>query len=623
MSVLQFSNNNIIINNNTALSARYSVNAPEINPNKLSRNKSKYPTSTIQQIFQKTRFNFILPIDNKIAKYIKEDIESNLITVKNPHSLYNYLYTIPSFRQYTKIYNFKSQTIIESFRLAKYVKLKRNFKLFNQGEKTDFFYLVLSGHIGFILNSHSLKQGGPKEVNSIRGGTYFGEWGFIFKINRTVSAYAKEDSLLLKFDKNCFKAYYQKNIIESENISKRFVLKHINVFKKLGNSAFNHYYREIKKIYLQQGTLIFQAGEKANYFYLIYSGCCSIKNGYNNLIIKDVGDFFGIESLFNDTYETNIYTHSEDVVLFKFAVSTFINDILDNLKNEFWKYYENQKNLLKSWEENYKKYRNKYRMNFLNLIKNIKDNKINNSKILSEMSLGEIASNNENKRKKQRYASPKKLKINFNISILNNNYYKPESIKVMSPKTSKSRKKIVYNDIKNIYIFNQISKSPSNKMTIKLDIKEKIKKQQVERLKSLREKYKLKLKQKHNYSYFMETMDEMIPAYKKINMDNHFSNQNFKLKRKKVNSAMSRNKFKVNIKKKKQTINLNIKNNYITNEKFEKAMKILSDNFPKTEKKSKLEYITNIIGNNKNPSEDINYYKPLMVIRNYSCINEI
>ena len=121
----------------------------------------------------------------------------------------------------------------------------------------------------------------------------------------------------------------------------------------------------------------------------------------------------------------------------------------------------------------------------------------------------------------------------------------------------------------------------------------------------------------------METMDEMIPAYKKINMDNHFSNQNFKLKRNKVNSAMNRNKLNVNIKKKKQTINLNIKNNYITNEKFEKAMKILSDNFPKTEKKSKNEYITNIIENNKNSSEDINYYKPLMVIRNFSFNNEI
>lgn len=630
MSVLQVINENNNNDKKKSLTTRLSVNQPVLyphNPDKSSHNNEKHPQSTIQQIFQKSRINFFIPKDDKLFKYIKDDVESNLITVKNPYSLFNYLYTIPSFRQYTKIYNFKSQTIIDSFRLAKYVKLKKNFRLFNQGEKTDYFYLVLSGHIGFLLNSHSIKSGGPKEVNSIRAGTYFGEWGFIFKIGRTVSAYAKEDSLLLKFDKNNFKAFYQENIITSENISKKFVLKHINSFKKLGLSAFNHYYREIKKIYLEQGTPIFHQGEKANYFYLVFSGCCCIKNGYNKLIIKDVGDFFGIESFFNDIYETTIYTHSEEVVLFKFSVSTFNNDILDNLRNEFWIYYENQRRILFLWEENYKRYISKYRMNFVNLIQNIERNKLENSKILSEMSLDEIASNNRNKIKKKRYASPKKMRINFNppsINSINSNCnYKSESVKIMTPKTSKSNKnnKIV-NDIKNVYIFNQISKSPSNKMTIKLDIKDKIKNIQSQRFKSFREKYKLKLRQKHNYSYFMEDMDEVLPAYKKINMDNHFSSQNFKLKRKKIYSAFDKNKLKINIKDKKHPKNANIKNNYITSEKLEKAMKILTDNFSKNEKKSKQEYISNLLENSKNINENINSDTPIMIIRNYSFINE-
>ena len=195
----------------------------------------------------------------------------------------------------------------------------------------------------------------------------------------------------------------------------------------------------------------------------------------------------------------------------------------------------------------------------------------------------------------------------------------------MTPKTCKSNRnnKIVYNDIKNVYIFNQISKSPSNKMTIKLNVKDKIKNIQSQRFKSFREKYKLKLRQKHNYSYFMEDMDEALPAYKKINMDNHFSSQNFKLKRKKINSAIVKNKLKINsTKDKKQPKNANIKNNYITSEKFEKAMKILTDNFSKTEKKSKQEYISNLIENSKNINENINSDKPIMIIRNYSFVNE-
>ena len=142
MSVLQVSNENNNNDKKESLSARYSVNQPVLypnNPNKSSHNHEKHPQSTIQQIFQKSRINFFIPKDDKLFNYIKEDVESNLITVKNPYSLFNYLYSIPSFRQYTKIYNFNSQTIIDSFRLAKYVKLKKILDCLIKGKKRIIF----------------------------------------------------------------------------------------------------------------------------------------------------------------------------------------------------------------------------------------------------------------------------------------------------------------------------------------------------------------------------------------------------------------------------------------------------------------------------------------------------
>ena len=65
----------------------------------------------------------------------------------------------------------------------------------------------------------------------------------IYRINRTVSAYAKENSLLLGFDKKTFKTYYQNNIIFSENNSKKFVLKHIKTFKEINEVSFNLSYK--------------------------------------------------------------------------------------------------------------------------------------------------------------------------------------------------------------------------------------------------------------------------------------------------------------------------------------------------------------------------------------------
>ena len=324
---------NIDSNNNTIIFNSGLLNQNQIQNQNKESNKENQTQSPLNQLFNKNQVYLLFSKDEKLLKSIKEDIESNLIAVKNPSSLYNYLTTLYNFKQYIILNNFESRTIMDSFRLAKYVILKKNFKLFNQGDKTDSFYLVLSGSIGFSLKSTSLKPNITKEINSIKSGTYFGEYGFIFRINRTVSAYAKENTLLLKFDKKCFKEFYLNNIVGSENTCKKFLVNHINTMKELGTNAFNQNFREIKKIYCPQGTPVFLSGEKADSFYLIFKGSCSIKKGLNNLIIKDEGDLIGIESLFKDKYETTIYTNSEDVVLLKFVIKAFNNRIINQFKN--------------------------------------------------------------------------------------------------------------------------------------------------------------------------------------------------------------------------------------------------------------------------------------------------
>ena len=602
-----------------------SVKETSLNQNK-SNNNGSNTKSTIKQIFKKQRVNLHLLKEEILLNSSKADIESNLVTVKNPNSLYDYLFNIPNFKQYIKLYNFDSKAIIASFQFGKYVKLKKNFRLFNQGDKTDFFYLVIYGSVGLFVDIISLKSRQQIEVNSIKAGTYFGEWGLIFKINRTVSAYAKEDTLLLKFDKNCFEAFYQENIVKEENNSKKFVKNHIITMKKLGFSAFNQYYREIKKIYCSQGTQICCSGEEANCFYLIYYGFCFVKSGDNNLIIKDVGDFIGIESLFQDKYETNIYTHSEVCFLFKFMINTFPKFMLDNLRNEFFHYYQNQKRMFKLREENYEKYQNKYKIDFNNLIQNIKRNKIKNKKILSEMNLSELANNTSKyKAKNTRYSSPRKIKISFNSSNLSSNLDKIEPVRILTPKNN-TRYKSSYNDIKNIFIVSKISKSLNHNVVNNLDknksTKSRNKKNFIKRftkITSLNTKKRLKLKNTKNYSSFTEEMKEILPAYKKINMDNHFSSQNFKIRRKKINSALVKNKLKNNnIKNPKEIIYFDINNNYLYNEKVEKAFRMMSDSLLKTEKKVKLNNMNDFFENSKNSYKDNNNNIPLMIIRNYS-----
>ena len=191
---------------------------------------------SIKSVLRKKLISVVKPKEDQILDLVRDELDNEIKAVENPKLLFYFLSNTPIFKQYIYIHNFTQENLINSFRFGKYIKLKKDTILFRQGDKTDYFYLILSGCIGFILTTYDdiILKINPysREVNSIRVGSYFGEWGFIYKINRTVSAYAKEDTLLLGFDKFAFKTFYQDNIILSENYSKKFVLKHIKTLKK-------------------------------------------------------------------------------------------------------------------------------------------------------------------------------------------------------------------------------------------------------------------------------------------------------------------------------------------------------------------------------------------------------
>ena len=430
------------------------------------RKESNELVKSIKQALRKRRISVIKPKEDQILDFLKEDLDEDKKTVQSPKLLLYFLKTTPVFKQYIYINRFSNESLINSFRLGKYVRLKKDTILFKQGDKTDLFYLVLSGCIGFILTTYEdnilKKNPFSREVNSIKVGAYFGEWGLIYRINRTVSAYAKENSLLLGFDKKTFKAYYQNNIIYSENNSKKFVLKHIKAFKELNEISFNQYYREIKKIYCIPGQEIFHEGDKADSFYLVYMGSCSVKKGVTNIIIKDVGDFIGIESLYNDEYEATIYPYTEGTVLFKFLLNSISQNIITNLKNEFYDYYRAQRKILKISIENYNKYKDKYQMNFLNLIENIRKNKIKNKINANKVNVSDLNIAQEAKNK-EKLSTPCKISKIFNLNKFSNKILSINNDnRILSAKNDIGKIKNLNEEYPNIKNYKSQNESPKN-----------------------------------------------------------------------------------------------------------------------------------------------------------------
>ena len=638
------------------------------------RKESNELTRSIKQALRKKRISVIKPREDQILDFLKEDLDEDRKTVQNPKLLLYFLKTTPVFKQYIYINHFTNESLINSFRLGKYVRLKKGTILFKQGDKTDLFYLVLSGCIGFILTTYEdnilKKNPFSREVNSIKVGAYFGEWGFIYRINRTVSAFAKENSLLLGFDKKTFKTFYQKNIIFSENNSKKFVLKHIKTFKEINEVSFNQYYREIKKIYCIPGQEIFHEGDKADSFYLVYMGSCSVKKGVTNIIIKDSGDFIGIESLFNDEYETTIYPYNEGTVLFKFLLNSISQTIITNLKNEFNDYYQKQRKILKISIENYQKYKDKYQLSFINLIENIKKNKIINNINGNNVNVSELNIDQDIK-SKDKISTPCKISKVFNLDKLSNNIIKINNDnRIISVRNDLGKTKNLNEVFPNIKNFKSQNESPKNIINnnsdkfnsyikvqkdksqnsnnkknkdIKDDIKLNINNSKVRKIRSFSSLFKLnnknldKTKDKFSFLlyndklsfFFNENRTDNLISFRKF--DNNYNSNN-------SNNAFPKNNV-IKLKSNKNVINhyllpfssrnllrrnssVNKGNDKVDNQlpnkdkiPFEKSEKFIKSkkNLHIFEKQGQQSYY--------NSSNNVDFQMPLMIIRNVSFYN--
>ena len=558
---------------------------------------------SIKQVLIQKRISVCKPKEDQIFEFVIDDLKSGLM-VQNPKLLLYFLKNTPIFKQYIYINNLSQESLINSFRYGKYQKVAKNTILFKQGDKTDFFYLVLSGRIGFILTTYDdnilKKNPFSREVNTIGVGTFFGEWGLIYKINRTVSAYAKEDTLLLGFDRATFKTFYQENIILAESNCKKFVLKHIKAFKNLNETSFSSYYREIKKIYCIPGKEIFIEGNKADSFYLVYKGSCVIKKGLTNLIIKDSGDFVGIESLYSKNYETSIYPYTDGTVLLRFLLNSFNDNIIDNIKVEFESYYKKQKKIVKMSSENYIKYKDKYQMNFINIIENLKRNKLENRKNISKINIDEIRIKYNDIEEKQ-YSSPYKITKLCNLININNNRLENKRSDSANLKVIKSKGMCEQNQFLNRIQSSDTPRKKNNQFDInnsKLKSRSNINNiffrnnemfyRPHSSLNKKNNDNNLNLTKK-NFKYFYEEININNLTKKKI-LDNHFSSQNFKINKKKYKAPLST---KNRINKIKTIIDLNEKRNkklifepiYVKSKNYAELNKNLEDKIKKLKNK--------------------------------------
>jgi len=97
---------------------------------------------------------------------------------------------------FSLIEKLSDQEALEFIRQAKLITSVKGEVLIHEGEVGNQFYMILQGSMGVNID---LNDGTTLNIKSLHDGDYFGEYACIYKLPRTATIIADEDTLLLEF----------------------------------------------------------------------------------------------------------------------------------------------------------------------------------------------------------------------------------------------------------------------------------------------------------------------------------------------------------------------------------------------------------------------------------------
>ena len=222
--------------------------------------------------------------------------------------------------------------------IANYSEIKHYDKgsvIFNQGDKPDNFYCVVSGKVSIRKDSDNEQH----EITQLQCGDYFGDWGLLDNAKRTASACVAEKCVLMVMGPKHFQNSIYKCMKREEVIRRTFIKKTFTPLQHVYN--FNEFYKMMTRVIVPKNKLIYEEGMDAEFIYLIYDGYGKVVkkeiSDYNAVLLAEKGDFVGLESIMNVQtsdnecsagndmckykYKNTLYSGGEFNVFFKISVS--------------------------------------------------------------------------------------------------------------------------------------------------------------------------------------------------------------------------------------------------------------------------------------------------------------
>jgi CRP-like cAMP-binding protein len=231
----------------------------------------------------------------------------------------NFLFSELSEEEFAKLVNsMQKQTV------------KKDHTIIRQGDVGDFFYIVESGTVNFVLDNVGV-------VGTTKQGGAFGELALLYDSPRAASCIAASEVVnLWKVDQTTFR-YLLASHSNQHHSQMKELLGKITLFKDLAPADVSRFTHSLTPVQWKLGARIVQKGEEGNVFYIIQKGQVKIHDiGLGGSKFEDQllgpGGWFGERALLTGEPRAANVTALTEVTTLAMDRETF-EEILGPLKS--------------------------------------------------------------------------------------------------------------------------------------------------------------------------------------------------------------------------------------------------------------------------------------------------
>ena len=233
---------------------------------------------------------------------IFSDVYEQIITElhsprRNQLKLFLLLQSYPKFKYFLNTYMIPQKAMIECLHDIKLFTFKPEEHVFNLGDKSDNFYIIIKGNV--IVKELVLKGDGYIIRDKLRlfTGDCFGETAVLYDLPRSNTIVSETETSMLGIPKQVFIINLKSIVLRGEREKREQICALIPILAELPFRTFIQIYKTFVFLQVKKCSYIFKEGDKAEAFYLLTHGRGKLTKGEFHLLTIGKNCLTGFEAV--------------------------------------------------------------------------------------------------------------------------------------------------------------------------------------------------------------------------------------------------------------------------------------------------------------------------------------